>query len=60
MTIDQAIKILSDSANKGAATFNDDFTRAQQLGIEALLMIRRMKTFGLISETSLLPGETEG
>ena len=43
MTIDKAIEILSDDAYRGMATFNEDFRKAEKLGIEALKYIRELR-----------------
>ena len=59
MTLEEAIKILSDSANAGMTTFDDKYKKAQKLGIEALKRTRdnRIGLAALIK--ALLPGETK-
>jgi len=59
MKIDTAIEILSDSANRGITTFNQDYKDAQKLGIEALKRVRqcRMPPYGRMEDT--LAGESK-
>lgn len=59
ITIKKAIEILSDSANAGMTTFNQDYKDAQRLGIEALKERAEAKRRGLPLWHELLPGETE-
>jgi hypothetical protein len=57
--IDEAIKLLSESADTGMTTFNQKFKDAERLGIEALKRVKETRA-RLITETIiLLPGETE-
>lgn len=58
MTIDQAIKTLSDSANSGSTTFDENYKSAQRLGIEALKSVRTGREVGLHYEGKCLLGET--
>lgn len=60
MTIDEAIRILSDSANRGMTTFGPDFRDAERLGIEALKRILAQRVGLPTSRWFTLPGETEG
>lgn len=60
MNIEKAIEILSDSANRGVTTFNQDFQDAQRLGIEALKAIQKTRTNEHYIPVTPLPGETEG
>ena len=59
MTIDKAIEILSDSANRGMTTFNQDYKEAQKLGIEALKVVQSNRIYGYPNKIPKLPGETE-
>lgn len=59
ITIEEAIKILSDSADRGMTTFNKDYRGAQRLGIEALKRIRATRQPGGYEVIIPLPGETE-
>ena len=59
MTIDQAIEILSNSANSGMTTFNQDYKDAQRLGVEALKVVREMRGFAEGWRPTKLPGETK-
>lgn len=59
MKIDEAITILSESANQGMTTFNDKFREAQKLGIEALKRVKIERTGYELYAPDLLPGETE-
>ena len=59
MTLDKAIEILSDSANRGMTTFNQDFRDAENLGIEALKKWKQYRTSDESWWGNLLPGETE-
>jgi len=60
MNISKAIELLSDSANQGMTTFNQDFKLAQLLGIQAL--IRHQNRYRLTYTGMLEPllGETRG
>lgn len=59
MTIDEAIEILSESANMGSTTFNQKFKEAEKLGIEALKACKeRSARFPNLPHLRL-PGETE-
>lgn len=59
MNSSKAIEILSDSANKGVTTFNQDYKDALRLGIEALKRIQINRNQTTIEWVTLLPGETE-
>lgn len=59
MTIDEAIEILSHSANWGVTTLIQDFKDAELLGIEALKVLRHGRKIGSHYDPALLPGETE-
>ena len=59
MTIDRAIEILSDSANRGVTTFNQDFKDAERLGIEALKREKECRHLLPPEAWELLPGETK-
>ena len=59
MAIDRAIELLSDSANRGVTTFNEDFKDAQKLGIEALKRVKLSRSFNHPELKQLLLGETE-
>lgn len=64
MTIDKAIEILSNDAYRGMATFNEDFKKAEKLGIEALKFIGKLRKYpktisSYASINSLLEDETE-
>ena len=59
MTIEDAIRILSDSANVGMTTFNQEFKDAERLGIEALEAIRSCRQYPECLFVDLLPGETK-
>lgn len=58
MQLAKAIQILSDSANKGITTFNQDYNDAEKLGIESLKKLREARKFNAPSSAILLPGET--
>ena len=59
MKIDKAIEILSDLANRGVATFNQDFKDATKLGIEALKEVREARLMDCRLGHTILRGETE-
>lgn len=59
MNIKTAIEILSNSANAGITTFNQDYKDTQRLGIEALKRLKHDRIFTPIRPQALLPGETE-
>ena len=59
MKLEKAIEILSDSANAGMTTFNDEYKEAQRLLIEAGLLTLKMRSSFLLILSRLLPGETE-
>jgi hypothetical protein len=59
MTIDEAIQLLSESADTGITTFNERFKEAEKLGIEALKRVKANKDMDIIGALKLLPGETE-
>ena len=59
MTIDKAIETLSDSANRGMTTFDQDYKDAQRLGIEALKLLQQQRTYLVHALYPTLPGETE-
>uniref|UniRef100_A0A6H1ZWG6 Uncharacterized protein n=1 Tax=viral metagenome TaxID=1070528 RepID=A0A6H1ZWG6_9ZZZZ len=59
MTIDEAIEILSQSANAGVTTFDWDYKDAQRLGIEALKRVRKYRPLYAGKYPHLLPGETK-
>lgn len=59
MNLDKAIEILSDSANRGITTFNEDYKDAQKLGIEALKRLQAYRRHEIGSGGRRLPGETE-
>ncbi len=59
MKLEKAIEILSDSANRGVTTFNEEFKDAEKLGIEALKdkLINRRASGAVFPD--LLPGESK-
>jgi len=59
MTLDEAIKILSDHAYKGVVTLNKGFLDAEKLGIHALGTIRAERQASGNPNWLRLPGETE-
>lgn len=59
MTLQKAIKILSHSADGGVTTFNEDFKDAEELGIEALKQLIKMRLDNKAPGAWALPGETE-
>lgn len=59
MNIEKAIESLSNSANRGVTTFNDDFRDAERLGIEALKRERERRELDIDTRFGLLPGETK-
>lgn len=59
MNLGEAIEILSDSANKGITTFNQDFGDAEKLAIEALKFRQRWEDQEGEDDFLLLPGETK-
>ena len=59
MTLSKAIEKLSDSANRGMTTFDQDYEDAQKLGIEALKRIQSGRNPERRYVCYLLPGETE-
>ncbi len=59
MNLKKAIEILSDSANQGMTTFDQDYEDAQKLGIEALQVQYRIKCQLSPKFYHPLPGETE-
>lgn len=59
MTIDEAIWLLSESANTGSTTFDERFKEAEKLSIEALKWVKAQRDMDIIGLLKLLPGETE-
>lgn len=59
ITIEEAIKTLSDSANAGLTTFDEKYKAAQRLGIEALKREQAHRKRLVLTEPELLPGETK-
>ena len=59
MTIDEAIEILSATADAGVTTFDDKYEKAHQLGIEALEEFKKARDAGGILQCFTLLGETE-
>lgn len=59
MDVSKAIEILSDSANAGMTTFNQDFKLAQLLSIQALIRHRDAASRTFAGMLEPLPGETE-
>lgn len=59
MNLEKAIEKLSDSANRGMTTFDEDYKTAQKLGIEALKVQYRIKCQLSPKFYHPLPGETE-
>jgi len=59
MKLKKAIEVLSDSANAGMTTFNQDFKDAQRLGIEAIKFKQAWRKGQYFPANYLLPGETE-
>lgn len=59
MKLEKAIEILSDSANRGITTFNQDYKDAQRLGIEALKRVQAYKKAHASLHYEPMPGETE-
>ncbi len=59
MTIDEAIKELQNWNSQTFETHFVTFSKAQQLGIEALKVIKGSRRVGSVIISPLLPGETE-
>jgi len=59
VTVDKAIELLGDLAFKRGVTFNEDFSTAVKLGIEALKYVKYRDNCPGINSRLLLPGETE-
>lgn len=57
MNINKAIELLSESANMGTTTFDQDFKDAELLGIEALKAIRDFRKDWSGNRFDLLKGE---
>lgn len=60
MTLEKAIEILSDSANRGITTYNQDYKDACNLGIQALIRIKYLSSQNPSFLLKPLPGETRG
>lgn len=58
MKVSKAIEILSESANAGMTTFNQDYKDAQKLGIEALKRVKQCRSAPYGRLEDILPGET--
>lgn len=58
MRLDKAIEIVSDSANRGITTFNQDYKDAQKLLIEAGKSILAYRRWGRNNLPQPLQGET--
>ena len=59
MKLEKAIEIVSDSANAGMTTFNDEYKQAQRLLISAGKVIQWGRGNPLYVIPRLLPGETK-
>jgi len=59
MNLRKAIEILSDSAEAGMTTFNEEYKQAQRLGIEALKRCQEIRKYTPPDTYMPLPGETE-
>jgi len=59
MKLTKAIELLSDSANRGVTTFNQDYKDAQRLSIEALKRVRNDRIHRGAYRDLPLPSETE-
>jgi len=59
MNLPKAIKILSNSANAGVTTFDQDFRDAEKLGIEAIKRLLWLREVRSQIGASKLKGETE-
>jgi len=59
MKLGKAIEILSESANAGMTTFNQDYKDAQKLGIEATKELVKLRNSGILGAWKPLPGETK-
>jgi len=57
MTIERAMEILSESANVGVTTFNQDFKDAELLGIQALKRLQSYRRDPIHVANIPLPGE---
>ncbi|MBA7625164.1 hypothetical protein ES703_32589 [subsurface metagenome] len=57
MPLDKAKEILADTAWHGSTTFNQDFTHALKLGIEAMTRLQNNRNTKPVINLSLLPGE---
>ena len=58
MKLDKAIEILTIYKAGEEDTYSDDLDDALQLGIEALKVIKRYRSFVAVDAIRLLPGET--
>ena len=59
MTIDEAIKILTEDAQHPTAGFMPELKEAEKLAIEALRVIESMRRIAVLDKDNPLPGETE-
>ena len=59
MTLDEAIKTLTNDLADNIFNHGTKLERAAQLGIEALKRLRELREVGSMSSGPLLPGETE-
>ena len=59
MTIDKAIEVLTDQANKGFHFPDSERKEASRLGAESLKLIKRQRDGYEPSVIALMPGETE-
>ncbi len=58
MKLEKAIQILSDSANSGSTTYDQDFKDAEKLGISALIREKFNRDNPSFVAVGLLPHET--
>lgn len=59
MTLEEAIGILADSAWGGSTTFDENFRKAEKLGIEAMKLLKDARISSIRLVDLLLPGETK-
>jgi len=59
MTIDEAIKLLTESPYRGVTVLGPEFQKATKLGIEALKFFKDLEDRGALPPDARLPGETK-
>jgi hypothetical protein len=59
MTLDKAIEKLSESAQGGSTTFDEEFKKAEGLGVEALKAVKHYRLNPHAHQIYRLVGETE-